>query len=195
MELQEFLDYMNSGKTAKGMSKELAYSGYLTQEALKVTAKINMGYHTPEEVQNLFAELTGQPVNRTLSLIPPFHADCGKNIHVGRFVFINAGCAMQDQGGIYIGDKVLIGHHATIVTLNHGFAPANRHDLIPSPVVIGDNVWLGSNVTILPGVTIGDNAVVAAGAVVTKDVPANTVVAGVPAKFMRTIDTSEIGGQ
>lgn len=125
--------------------------------------------------------------------------DCldGRNAHkgdVGRFVFINAGCAMQDQGGIYIGDKVLIGHHATIVTLNHGFAPADRHDLIPSPVVIGDNVWLGSNVTILPGVTIGDNAVVAAGAVVTKDVPANTVVAGVPAKFMRTIDTSEIGG-
>lgn len=186
MELQEFLDDMNSGKTAKGAS--VAYSGCLTQEALKITAKINMGYHTPEEIQDLFAELTGQPVNRTLCLIPPFHADCGKNIHVGRFAFINAGCAMQDQGGIFIGDGVLIGHYVTIATLNHGFAPADRHDLIPAPVVIGNNVWIGSNATILPGVTIGDNAVVAAGAVVTKDVPANTVVAGVPAKIVKRID-------
>ena len=188
MELQEFLDYVNSGKTIKGVSEEMAFSGYLSQEALKITAKINTGYHTPEELQDLFAELTGQPVNRHITLIPPFYTDCGKNIHVGKFVFFNAGCTMQDQGGVYIGDGVLLGHHTTIVTLNHGIHPNERHNLHPAPVVIGNNVWIGSNATILPGVTIGDNAVVAAGAVVTKDVPTNTVVAGVPAKIVKKID-------
>ena len=191
MDLQTFLDHVNQGKTIQAFSEELAYSGYLTQEALKITAVINSGYHTPEEIQELFAELTGQPVNRTLGLIPPFHTDCGKNIHLGEHVFINAGCAFQDQGGIYIGDGALIGHHATIVTLNHDFDPEKRSALHPAPVKIGKRVWLGANVTVLPGVSIGDGAIVAAGAVVTKDVAANTVVAGVPARFMKTIENTE----
>ena len=78
MELREFLDFANAGKTIAADSEEIAFSGYLTQEALKITAQINSGYHTPEEIQELFAELTGQPANRTLGLIPPFHTDCGK---------------------------------------------------------------------------------------------------------------------
>lgn len=153
MELREFLDFANAGKTIAADSEEIAFSGYLMQEALKITAQINSGYHAPEEIQELFAKLTGQPVNRTLGLIPPFHTDCGKNIHIGNGVFINAGCTIQDQGGVRI----------------------------------GKNVWLGANVAVLPGVTIGDGAIVAAGAVVTKDVPENTVVGGVPAKVIKTI--------
>ena len=176
MELRDFLDFANAGKTIAADSEEIAFSGYLTQEALKITAQINSGYHTPEEIQKLFAELTGQPVNRTLGLIPPFHTDCGKNIHIGENVFINAGCTMQDQGGVWIGDGSLIGHHAMIATLNHDFNPAKRHD------------WLGANVTILPGVTVGDGAIVAAGAVVTKDVPENTVVGGIPARILKNIE-------
>lgn len=190
MELQEFLEYCNSGKTIDGVSEEIRYSGYLTQEALKITAQINGAYHTPEELQELFSELTGQPVNRTLGLIPPFHTDCGKNIHIGDHVFINAGCTMQDQGGVYIGDGALIGHHATIVTLNHGFDLTHRCDLHPAPVHIGKHVWLGANVTILPGVTIGDGAIIAAGAVVTKDVPAGMVAVGVPAKVVQKVEES-----
>lgn len=94
---------------------------------------------------------------------------------------------MQDQGGIYIGDGAQLGHHATIVTLNHDFDPEKRGDLHPAPVHIGRRVWLGANVTVLPGVSIGDGAIIAAGAVVTKDVPANTIAAGVPAKVVKKV--------
>lgn len=191
MDLQQFLDHVNAGKTVKSPSEEMAYSGYLTQEALKITAQINSGYHSPEEIRALFAELTGQPVNPTLGLIPPFHTDCGKNIHIGQHVFINTGCTMQDQGGVYIGDEALIGHNATIATLNHDEEPEKRGDLHPLPVHIGRRVWLGANVTVLPGVTIGDGAIIAAGAVVTKDVPANTIAAGVPARIIKTIEGSK----
>ena len=126
-----------------------------------------------------------------MSLMPPFHADFGKNIYVGKLVFINAGCSFQDQGGITIGDGCLLGHNTVIATLNHDENPAKRNNLFPAPVVIGNRVWIGSNATILPGVTIGDNAIVAAGAVVTKDVPPDTVVAGVPAKILRKIRGKE----
>ena len=190
MELQQFLDHVNAGKTVKLPSEEIAYSGYLTQEALKVTAEINSGYHTPEELQRLFSELTSQPVNPTLGLSPPFYTDCGKNIHIGHHVFINTGCTMQDQGGVYIDDGALIGHHATLVTLNHDLDPDHRGDLHPAPIHIGKRAWLGANVTVLPGVSIGDGAVIAAGAVVTKNVPANTIAAGIPAKILRTIGRS-----
>ena len=118
-------------------------------------------------------------------MFPPFYTDCGKNITVGKNVFINSGCRFQDQGGISIGDGTLIGHNVVLATLNHGISPDERHDLFPAPIHIGKNVWIGANATVLPGVTIGDNAVIAAAAVVTKDVPANVVVAGVPAKVIR----------
>ena len=118
-------------------------------------------------------------------MFPPFYTDCGKNITVGKNVFINSGCRFQDQGGISIGDGTLIGHNVVLATLNHGISPDERHDLFPAPIHIGKNVWIGANATVLPGVTIGDNTVIAAAAVVTKDVPANVVVAGVPAKVIR----------
>ncbi|RAP47716.1 MAG: acetyltransferase [Methanosphaera sp. rholeuAM6] len=188
MELKKFLEDMNNGKTVEANSEELLYCGYLTQEALKITMKINNEYHTQEEIQELFAQLTGQPVNKTLEVIPPFHTDCGKNIHLGENVFINAGCKMQDQGGIYIGDKVLIGHNVVFATLNHDENPEIRGALHPKPIVVGDKTWIGSNSTILSGVTIGKGAIIAAGAVVTKDVPDNTVVGGVPAKLIKKID-------
>ena len=103
-------------------------------------------------------------------------------------MFFNTGCSFQDRGGITIGNGSLIGMNVTIATLNHGLSLEIRNTTYPSPVVIGENVWIGSNATILPGVTIGDNSVVAAGAVVTKVVPENTVVAGVPAKVVKKIN-------
>ena len=188
MELQEYLDYFNSGKLMDASSEFQEMSDYLLQEAVKIKMKLNNEYHTPDEVQKIISELTSQPVNETLRLIPPFHTDCGKNIHIGSDVFINSNCSMQDQGGIYIGDGVFIGHNVCLLTLNHELTPENRANLIPAPIHLEDRVWLGSNVTILPGVTVGENSVVAAGAVVTKDVPANTVVGGVPAKVIKKID-------
>ena len=102
------------------------------------------------------------------------------------------GCKFQDQGGIYIGDDTLIGHNVVLATLNHAKSPMDRSTMIPAPIHIGKRVWIGSNATILPGVTIGDGAIVAAGAVVTKDVPENTIVSGIPAKAMRTISEEEM---
>ena len=188
MELDAFLQYLNSGKTVENGSEPHLFMHRASQEVLRLTAEINGSYHTPEELRVLFARLTGQPVDESFSLFPPFYTDCGKNIWVGKRVFINAGCCFQDQGGIYIGDDCLIGHQVVIATLNHDLDPAHRKDLLPKPVKLGNNVWVGAHATILPGVTVGDNAVIAAGAVVTKDVPANTVAAGVPAKVIKQIE-------
>ena len=188
MKLEEYLEHANSGKRIVANSPQHLLMHQMLQEALEITHKINNEYHTSEEIQELFGELTGKPANRTLGLIPPFNTDFGKNIHVGENVFINSGCKMQDQGGIYIGDNVLIGHNACLLTLNHAKEPENRADMYPAPIHIGDKAWLGSNVTVLPGVTIGEGAIVAAGAVVTKDVAPNTIVGGIPAKFIKNVE-------
>ncbi len=111
--------------------RELAYCSYLSQEALKITAQINSGYHGPNELRQLFAQLCGQPVNETLRLIPPFYTDCGKNIHLGENVFLNAACTCQDQGESPLETEFLIGHHGTIVTLNHDFDPDKKTGSAP----------------------------------------------------------------
>ena len=136
-------------------------------------------------------QLIGQQLDESFGLFPPFYTDCGINTHIGRGVFINAGCKFQDQGGITIGDGSLIGPKTVISTLNHHQNPKKRANLIPKPVTIGKNVWIGANVTILPGVTIGDGAIIAAGAVVSKDVQANTIAGGVPARYIKNIDLEE----
>ena len=191
MELSEFLEHLSSGKPVEAGSEPHLFMHQASQEALRLTAEINGGYHTPEELRCLFAQLIGRPVDESFALFPPFYTDCGKNIHIGKHVFINMGCKFQDQGGIFIGDGALIGHNVVLATLNHAMQPGRRGDMCPAPIHIGKQVWIGANATVLPGVTIGDGAVVAAGAVVTKDVPANTVVGGVPAKVIHYIREEE----
>lgn len=191
MDLNAFLDHLSSGKPVEGGSEPHLFMHRLSQEALRLTAEINGSYHTPEELRSLFSRLTGRPVDESFALFPPFYTDCGKNIHIGKQVFVNMGCKFQDQGGIFIDDGALIGHNVVLATLNHAMQPERRSDMRPAPIHIGKRVWIGSNATVLPGVTIGDGAVVAAGAVVTKDVPANTVVGGVPAKVIRCIHEEE----
>ena len=187
MKLEEYLNYVNEEKRIVGGSPEHIFMTEKLNQALRITHKINNEFHTPDEIQELFAKLTNTELNETLNVIPPFNTDFGKNIHIGQRVFINSGCKMQDQGGIYIGDDVLIGHNACLLTLNHEMDPENRADMHPKPIHIEDKAWLGSNVTVLPGVTIGEGAIVAAGAVVTKDVESNTIVGGVPAKIIKRI--------
>ena len=188
MELSEFLDAMRSQAEVAANSETHLKMHELSQQALRITAEINGSYHTPQELRALMRELTNGGVGDDLGLFPPFYTDCGKNIRIGKGVFINAGCQFQDQGGITIGDYALIGPKTVIATLNHDMQPEKRANLHPAPVRIGSRVWIGANCTILPGVTIGDGAVVAAGAVVTKDVAPNTVVGGVPARCIKTIE-------
>lgn len=192
MGLEAFLEHLNSGKPVEGGSEAHLFMHGVSQEALKITAEINGSYHAPEELRALFSQLIGQPVDESFALFPPFHTDCGKNIHIGKNVFLNMGCKFQDQGGIYIGDGALIGHNVVLATLNHAMSPSRRGTMVPAPIRIGKNVWIGSNAAILPGVTIGDGAIVAAGAVVTRDVPENAIVGGVPAKVIRHLREEEL---
>lgn len=187
MEIKAFLEHLNRREAVKAGSEMHLKMCELSNEAMRITCELNASYHTPDEIRVLFSELTGRLIPDSFFMFPPFYTDCGRNITVGENVFINANCNFQDQGGITIGDHSLIGHRVILATLNHGIAPEDRHTLYPAPIVIGKNVWIGAGATVLPGITIGDHAIVAAGAVVTKDVPENTVVAGVPAKVLRTI--------
>ena len=191
MDMKDFIDFCKKGNPISGEDKEL--HGLLTQcsyEAQKITMALNTSYHSREEIVEIFSELTGNKVDSSFMCFPPFYTDFGKNITIGKNVFFNTGCSFQDRGGISIGDGSMIGMNVTIATLNHGLPLETRNTTYPSPVIIGENVWIGSNATILPGVTIEDNSVVAAGAVVTKDVPKNTVVAGVPAKAVKKINNN-----
>ena len=187
MTTAEFIEIMNSGKIIPGGSPIHAKMHELSQEAIRITMELNNAYHTHAEIVALMSELTGNAIHESIGLFPPFYTDCGKNTRIGKRVFINSGCKFQDQGGITIGDDVLIGHNGVIATLNHAMDPDRRADMIPAPVKIGDKVWIGANVTILQGVTIGEGAVIAAGAVVTKDVAPRTIVGGIPAKVIKEI--------
>ena len=191
MQLEDFLVQMNQGREVIGGSAAHLFMHEASQEALRITAVINATYHEPELIRSLISQLIGQTVDESFCLFPPFYSDFGKNIHFGQRVFINSGCRFQDQGGISIGDDVLIGHNVVLATLNHGLAPEKRKHLYPAPIVINKNVWIGANATVLPGVVIGENSIIAAGAVVNKNVPANTVVGGVPAHTIRRIEADE----
>lgn len=188
MNTEELLEKMRQGMVVPGGTESHKLMHQLSQEALRVTAELNGSYHEPEELRRIFEKLIAKPVDESFALFPPFYTECGKNTFIGKNVFINFGCHFQDWGGIYIGDNVLIGSLTVLATINHGKLAGERADNHPLPIHIGDEVWIGSHVTILPGVTIGDRAIIAAGAVVTQDVPADMVVGGVPAKIIKQID-------
>ena len=192
MTCEEYLSNMKPGYTVDGGSEDHLIMHELSQRALKITMELNSKYHTKEEIVQLMSELTGQKIDESFGMFPPFYTDCGRNIHIGKNVFINAGCKFQDQGGIYIEDGVLIGHNAVLATINHMEDPEKRAGMIFQPIHIEKNVWLGANVTVLPGVTIGEGSIIAAGAVVTKDVPPYAIVGGVPAKVIKYRFPSDI---
>lgn len=188
MNVDEFLKQMDSGEEIRAGSPTHQYMCQLSQDAIRLTTELNHSYHNNLEIVEIMRQITGRQVDESFSLFPPFYTDCGKNLKIGKNVFFNSGCKMQDQGGITIDDGTLIGHNVVLATLNHSMNPETRGNLLPAPIHIGKNVWIGANATVCPGVTIGDGAVIAAGAVVNTDVPDNTVYGGVPAKLIRTIE-------
>ena len=164
------------------------YFNELCQEAIRIGMELNNSYHTPEELREIMSRLTGKKIDDTFRLFPPFYTDFGKNITIGKDVFINSGCHFQDQGGIVIGDGTLIGHNVVLATINHDLSPQKERKNHYAPIHIGNHVWIGSGAVVLPGVTVGEWAVIGAGSVVTKDVEAYTVVGGNPAKVLKHIE-------
>ncbi len=142
---------------------------------------------TIDEMRDRLSELTGSRIDPGTTIFVPFHTNFGKHIRIGKNVFINHSCSFLDLGGITIEDDVLIGPRVNITTENHPVDPSQRKNLDLKSVLIRKGAWIGAGATILPGVTVGQNSIVAAGAVVNKDVPDNTIVGGIPAKIIKTI--------
>ena len=191
MNLEEYLHRMSLGEPILPGGEMHSFMREINEETMRLTFELNGHYHTQAEVRELFSKIIGKPVDKTFRLFPPFHTNCGKNISVGKRVFINTGCHFVDQGGITIGDGTLLGNNVVLATLNHDFDPEKRTTTYPAPILIGKNVWIGSNVTVVPGVKIGDGAIIGAGSVVTRDIPPQVIAAGAPAKVIRLIRPGE----
>jgi len=189
--LFELIEHFKNGKSVKSGTEAHELLIKYSHEAMRVTYELNASYHSADQILELMSRLTGKTIDASFTLFPPFYTDFGKNISIGKNVFINSCCCFQDQGGISIGDGVLIGHRVVLATINHGLLPEERQCNYPAPIVIGKNVWIGSGSIVLPGITIGENAVVAAGSVVSRDVEPGTVVAGVPARFIKRVYPSD----
>ncbi len=161
----------------------------LKLNAVKLCQKLDAidvtDYAAKEKViRELFGSAGENPV-----VLPVFNCDNGKNIHVGDNFLANYNVTILDIREVWIGDNVMIAPNTLITTVNHPLNPLGRrkHLGVAKPVKIGNDVWIGANVTILPGVTIGNNVVVAAGAVVTKDIADNSLVGGIPAKLIKIL--------
>jgi len=158
----------------------------VVDRTISLSASLNTSTHI-NQIRERLSEIIGTELDTTTIVFAPFYTNFGRFTQIGRNVFINHACSFLDMGGITIEDHVLLGPKVNLITENHPLDPADRRSLICKPIVIKRNAWIGAAATILPGVTVGENAVVAAGAVVAKDVPANTIVGGVPAKIIKAI--------
>lgn len=187
MEQTDIFKRLRSGELIRLTDPEFYKIDEVVSRTIRLSAELNAAEDI-DQARQVLSEITGRQIDRSSTVFVPFHTNFGKFITIGKNVFINHACSFLDLGGITIEDSVLIGPRVNLITENHPSDPAERRSLMTKPIVIKRNAWLGANATILPGVTIGENAIVAAGAVVSKDVPANTIVGGVPAKFIKAID-------
>ena len=186
-DLESLRGLLSASTRVDGGSEEHRAMTERAYDVRRLLMDLNCNYHTHDEIVSIFSEITGKQVDRSFGLFPPFYTEFGLNITVGKNVFINAGCQFQDHGGIVLEDGVLIGHNTVIATLNHDQDFRRRSSLIPKPVRICRDVWIGAGCVICPGVTVGEHSIVAAGAVVTKDVAPDVVVAGVPARVIKRL--------
>lgn len=186
--LEELLEHLKAGKPLIGETKFESTMQEVSIATQKQLFEMNNIYKSDLEMKESVEGILGYSIPDTVRIRQPFYMDFGKNVEFGENVFVNASCHFQDQGGIRIGNNALIGHQVVLATLDHGLTASERENLYPAAIEIEDDVWIGSNSVILKGITIGEGAVVAAGSVVTKDVPANVVVGGNPAKVLRKIE-------
>ncbi|MBM7421316.1 MULTISPECIES: DapH/DapD/GlmU-related protein [Chryseobacterium] len=186
MKTTDIFERLKKGETILSNDPE----AYKMIEASYTTKKLLVQMNNtadPNEVRNLLSQITGTEIDESVAVFTPLYINYGKHTKLGKNVFINFDCVFLDLGGITIEDGVLIAPKVSLLTEGHGILPEDRHTLIPKPIHIKKNAWIGAGATILQGVTIGENVVVAAGSVVSKDVPDNVVVGGIPAKVIKEI--------
>lgn len=183
---ENIFEQMKAGGTFRLNEPQFAQVLAFVTRTQELSVQLNVSTHI-DQVRERLSDIIGSPIHESTRIFPPFYTNFGRFITLGKNVFINHACSFLDLGGITIEDDVLIGPKVNLITENHPLDPAERQKLLLKPILIKRNAWIGAGATILPGVTIGENAVVAAGAVVAKDIPANTVVGGVPAKEIRKL--------
>lgn len=182
----DIFDRLKLGEAVPMNDPEYSKIHEVVNRTIQLTYKLNSATDV-DQIRECLSEIIGSSVDKSTTVFSPFHTNFGRFIRLGKNVFVNHACSFLDLGGITIEDEVMLGPRVNLVTENHPVNPADRKALVVKPITIKRNAWIGAAATILPGVTIGENAVVAAGAVVSRDVPANTVVAGIPAKVLKKI--------
>jgi acetyltransferase-like isoleucine patch superfamily enzyme len=185
--VKDIFERLKNGDPISQLDPDYPKINEVVVKTLQLTNLLNQSGDL-EKIRELIGQIIGSKLDQTTTIFPPFYTNFGAFIHLGKHVFINHACSFLDMGGITVEDHVLIGPKVNLITENHPLSPPERRDLVTKPILIKKNAWIGAGSTILPGVTIGENAVVAAGAVVSKDVKANTVVGGVPANFIKYIE-------
>lgn len=178
---------MLSGGLIENSDPELYRVWDIVAQTIQANAALNAAT-TIDGIREQLSRITGSSIPESTVIFVPFYTNFGRHIKIGQHVFINHACSFLDLGGITIEDDVLIGPRVNLVTENHPVNPAQRKSLLLNAIFIKRNAWIGAGATILPGVTIGQNAIVAAGAVVNKDVPDNCIVGGIPARMIKSID-------
>lgn len=183
---KSIFDRMKAGELFRLDDPEYPKVLEIVSRTITLSAALNTSTNV-DQIRERLSEIIDSPIDNSTTVFAPFYTNFGKFIKIGKNVFINHACTFLDMGGITIEDNVLIGPKVNLITENHPLNPADRKALITKPIIIKKNAWIGAAATILPGVTIGENSVIAAGAVVSKDVPDNVVAGGVPAKIIKTI--------
>lgn len=178
---------MRAGEPLRKDDPEYARFAEVVARTIRLCVEMNATATELDQVRSRLSAIIGTEIDGSTTIFPPFYTNFGQFIRLGKNVFINHNCSFLDIGGITIEDDVQIGPSVKLTSENHPLDPADRKTVLLQPILIKRNAWIGAGATILPGVTVGENAVVAAGAVVSRDVPPNTVVAGIPAKVVKTI--------
>lgn len=186
MKTTTIFERLKNGEIISTTDKE----AYKMREASFATKKVLVEMNNssdPSEIRYFLSQITDTEIDESVTVFTPLHINYGKHTKIGKNVFINFDCVFLDLGGIIIEDNVLIAPKVSLLSEGHPTSIGDRHSLIPKPILIKKNAWIGANATILPGVTIGENSVVAAGSIVSKDVPDNSIVGGIPAKFIKNV--------
>jgi len=180
----DIFERMLLGGLIKNTDPQMAKVWEVVSQTIKMSSVLNTS-STIEEIRARLSEIIGKEIDKSTTIFAPFFTNFGRHTKIGRNVFINHACSFLDLGGITIEDDVLIGPRVNLTTENHPINPSERKSLILNAIVVKRNAWIGAGATILPGVTIGENSIIAAGAVVNKNIPDNTIAGGIPAKVIR----------